>query len=169
MKKTILIILLGLSLLSCSDKLKYKVYYVSDTRSEIEFKESSIEVDNILLPYVKEFFNEAYNNGIDVENISKTFQGIYLEDIQDGINGITFLNYPDKSFSLINNNIKSTNKLRLTIFHELAHKYIAWGHCHTYCNEIMSSTLNFKLLYSDWNKRKEILFKNTKHKGLNLK
>ena len=83
--------------------------------------------------------------------------------------GVTSLNFPENTYSLIDcENIKSNNRLRIVVFHEMAHKYVTWGHCHTLCNQIMTSTINNKAIYGDWEKQKEVLFTNGIHEGLNL-
>lgn len=165
MKKSLLLLLSLLSI-SCSN---YRLIKLNENQTAIKFKTSTIEVDNELLEYVIEFVDEAQEHGIQVEDISRTYLGIYCDEIPLGMVGVTNFNFPYNSYSMIDcENIKSNNKLRIAVFHEMGHKYITWGHCHTFCDQIMTSMLNDKGVYNDWEHQKEVLFNNLEHKGFNL-
>jgi predicted Zn-dependent protease len=173
MKKSITVIILATILLlflsSHGKKLKYKLVKVNSKQTQIKFKTATIEVDNELLEYTIEFIEEAYKHDINVEMVSRSYMGIYCDETPFGMVGITDLNFPHYSYSLINcENIQSNNRLRAVIFHELGHKYVTWGHCHAYCDQIMSSVMNDRMVYGDWSKQKEIFFKNIKHDGIIL-
>lgn len=166
-KIKIIIALLGLTLLSCSDKLRYKVNSISDTRSQIEFKTSTIQVDNILLPYVEEFIVEADKYDIDVETISQHYLGVFCDETPMGTVGVTIMDYPNDDYTLIDyENNKASNKLRLIVFHEMGHKYVAIGHCHILCDQIMTATLNNRVVYCDWENKKKMFFTNAEHTGV---
>lgn len=162
MKKSLLI-LTSLLLISCSN---YRIVKLNEKQTAIKFKTATIEVDNELLEYAIEFVEEAQRYGIEVEKISRSYLGIYCDETPFGMVGVTNLNFPYYSYSLINcEDIKSNNRLRTVVFHELGHKYVTWGHCHALCDQIMSSTVNDRMIYGDWGEQKEVFFKNLKHEG----
>lgn len=166
MKKLITILLAGL-FLTCTtaNKLNYSVKEIADTRSEIVLNNSTFEVDNSLLPYVEEFINEAHSYDIKVDSISKTYMGIYVDYPPAGMVGVTFLRYPNGlDYSLVHpESLISINKTRALVFHEMAHKYLKYPHCHTVCDQLMSTIAASQVFYGEWEKQKEILFKQTDH------
>lgn len=175
-KKDILIILITLFILGLilwgiiilSPNIKpYRITKVAETRSEIVFKTSTIEVDNILLPYVIEFIDEAFEYDIDIEQLSKIFTGVYYDETPRGLIGIFYRG--QNPYCLISPLLETTiNKLRITVFHELSHYYLNRKHCHTYCKQIMSEIFNVYAVYNNWDEQKRILFEHKPHNNYYL-
>lgn len=141
---------------------------IGETRTELIFETSSIEVDNILLPYVREFMDEAKKYNINIDKISRHYMGIYSDYPPDKAIGIAFKKeYGTDAYSLISPLLETfINKLRVIVFHELAHYYLNGKHCHRFCTEIMSATLNRNSIYNNWEKQKKALFLNIKHESI---
>jgi len=150
----------------------YKVVPVefANDRYRIEFKTSSFEVDNILLPFVEEFVTEAIKHDINMDSLSRTYMGIYYDNpsIPNYI-GITWTKMPDSSdVSLVSRDLRTINKVRHNVFHEMAHKFLDAKHCHYQCYGLMSE-INSNFYYLNWEKLKNDLFTGGKHEILTAK
>lgn len=167
MKRTILIIgivLIGFfgSFYIRGEETPYYKEADGPNRTIIHFSDSKIEVDNALLHYTESYINTAISNGMDMNELSKNFLGIYIELIPVDHWGATMTNEDGTYFVLINTTVTTENKLRLVIFHELSHYYITpRTHCHAICGDIMSAEAGYNNFYKDWEAQKAILF-NTK-------
>jgi len=169
LKNIIATILVSIAIISCStSKIITKKSELGINRTELHFKNNSIEVDNVLLPYVEEFVEEAIKYNINVDSISKNFLGIYVEYTPKGTLGVTYKQQPEGlDFCLIAPIIAANKKkARLIVFHELAHAYMSRTHCHKFCREIMSANISVHTIYNDWNNQKKIFFKEIKHNAI---
>lgn len=154
---------------NCSSiKLYNEVRHETMDRTIMEFKDGSFEVDNKLVPYVKEFIEEAEKNGRDMSEFSITYLGIYYDILPYGYYGVTYNQQPEGlNYSIINSMLKEfPNKTRTLVFHEMSHALGYTGHCHDKCDQIMSAKLNESNFYNDWKKQKKILFNNKKHDSI---
>ena len=164
--------LIGLSLilLGCASTQPYAtVESITETRSKIVFETSSFEVDNLLLPYVKEYVQTAYSYDIDLDSLSRKYSGIYVDYPVTGLWGETLT--PEAAellgierYSLVHPVvIFSHNKTRYLVFHELSHVFLGRSHCHTRCIEIFSATVLMFGVYGKWEEQKQTLFENRFH------
>lgn len=145
----------------------YTVNEVSESMSEIDLGENKVLSDNILLPFVKEFYDEAIDNGLDVDKLSKGYTGIHVERLAPGFLGKTFF-YPDLGFSVLTPEVLVNDRqIRVLVFHELGHWY-GFRHCHDYCISIMSANAGRLVFYNNWEAQKEIMFKQLDHRGINI-
>lgn len=143
----------------------YTINEIYETRSKIVFKTSSIEVDNILLPYVKEFLDDAIRYNINIDSLSRDFMGIYYDYTPYKLVGIVFKKTPTRaSYSLVSPLLETfINKLRIIVFHELSHYYLNRKHCHRFCSEIMSNIANASSIYNNFEEQKKVMFENLPH------
>lgn len=143
----------------------YNVSEITKYRSEFVFKNSSFEVDGVLVPIVREFIDEALYNNVNVDSIGKTFMGIYIDYPPIGFAGYFYENMEDNSdLILISPTIRVYNYLREITYHELGHKFLQRKHCHYKCKQIMSQK-DFGFYYYNWDVKKKIFWNNTQHDG----
>lgn len=141
----------------------YKIETTNYERSKIVFNDSTyFEVDNVLLPHVVEYLKDCqtYYGKEYVELNSINFLGIYTEVLPYGILGRVYYQQPyGKDYILISPALNSnTKKLKITIYHELAHKIEGKNHVCVNCKRIMSENLN-KSYTEDWKILKQKHFK----------
>lgn len=166
-KKNFIAIIIGLILGTTIVMVRpeYRVEEVTEYRSKLVFKNSSFEADKVLVPIVREFIDEAFDNSINVDSIGNTFMGIYIDYPPTGYAGYNYENMKYNSdLILISPTIRAYNHLREIIYHELGHKFLQRKHCHYKCKQIMSLA-DFGFYYHNWDKKKEVFWNNTQHEG----
>jgi len=150
----------------CTSCTLYTKEKVGEAQTKIHFKNNSIEVDNPLLFWTEEFLKEASNH-VDVDSISKNYVGIYVGTPSLGDLGTTYFREDGSIYSVISPINNTNNRLRIIVYHELAHAYLGSpGHCHELCGEIMSAGIGNTVWYRDWEAQKEVLFNKTKHESV---
>ncbi len=146
-------------------KPNYTVIKKNSKRTTITFDKNSIEVDNGLVRYVTEFYDEAFKYGLPVDSIAQKFYGIFYDDPTGGNHGLTgTIENITKGwkFSIVSVFAKQYNRERYIVFHELGHIHY-FTHCHHKCANIMSGTVSGAMFYNDWEKQKVIMFKKLTH------
>ena len=148
-----------------SIKPNYTVVKNNAKRTTITFNKNSIEVDNGLVRYVTEFYDEAFKYGLPVDSIAEKFYGIFLDDPTGGDYGLTAtIENITKGwrFAIVSIHAKLYNRERYIVFHELGHIH-NFIHCHHKCANIMSGTVKGAMFYNDWERQKKIMFKRLPH------
>ena len=155
---------LMLTLTSCSQELQYSVVDDGPGYQTVHINEETLKVSDGLLPNVLEFLMEAHRYEHDVENLTKHLDSIVYGPLTAEFAGVTFVPEAFNMYTLINYRaIDYPEFQRIIVFHELGHAYLGRRHCHSICDEVMSSILGWKKVRNNWEETKEVFFKNSSH------
>jgi hypothetical protein len=164
MKK--LIILLAIILAGCGATEQYTIRKKSNKQYLFQFKTTEVLVDKELMFYAREFFDDAFKYGKNVDSLNQGFYGLFVVDIPDGTYGhlvTDTLAGKNHRYVLVDvDALSEENKARFITYHESLHAYYV-RHCHYKCHGIMTSVASGPDFYRNWERQKYVFWNQKSH------